>query len=117
MKISRQCWLVGHKSFGIDTDGGFDNIESFGEEEAREWGLLPYPDVNETGYFICSCGSHEYYDDWNYGIIPHISSFFYGIGFYLSSIKYKFYTKCYDCNRFRTILGRHVGEHKDCLPF
>ena len=89
--MKRQCWLVGHKS-------GF----------------------NESGYGICSCGIHEYWNAKEYykvGLLNIPSVIYWKVFGDSVDLYNKYFSRCYDCNKFDIFWGRKVGNHEKCLPF
>jgi len=84
--------------------------------EAEEWGI-PMAST-ASSHAVCSCGAHEYYDNWSYGIFPSIGSFFALLLDYLWNIRYKVYSTCFYCDKIDILFRRiEVGNHTDCLPF
>ena len=73
-------------------------------------------DFNDSGFPVCKCGSHAYYDEneWLYG------GFVWSITNPIFRYFYKFRSeKCNECNKFVMFLGVKLNpkKHKDCLPF
>ena len=91
IKIQRPCWLVGH-----------DN------------------EFNDSGYPVCSCGSHSYWDTQNGWIWKWGGA----LGYIANKPKHLWYlyvgrhfSICTQCGWFYIAFGKFVGKHKNCLPF
>jgi hypothetical protein len=94
MKCKRLCWLVGH-------------TEVF----------------NDSGYAVCSCGAHQYWDQddpmgWdNPGLIYRPIHFIRRIFWNRKEWMSKRFVKCGDCGKYEKFFGKNVGDHWNCVPF
>jgi hypothetical protein len=86
-------------------------------------------DYTDSGYDICErCECHEYHDgieeSWNNRRdkwLFTIPAIYYRrtwiLRLFYRKVKSKFFTRCYECNKIDTVLGKPKGDHNDCLCF
>jgi len=77
---------------------------------------------NDSGYSVCSCGRHSYYDyyDYKFGLINKIK---YVLKEFKSNLVFRFHNffgifiLCTWCHKPEYFLKKKIGNHEDCLPF
>ena len=81
---------------------------------------------NDSGYSVCYCGKHSYYDydDYNFGLLNWVFSgfdkyLFSGVKNHIEEILYPYIRFCSYCHKPDYFMGKNLYEkhHKDCLPF
>lgn len=75
---------------------------------------------NDSGYSVCHCGSHSYYDpeEWERTPITWLPRYWFRkISYRFSRYFSGYFSRCSDCGKWEMIFGERVGDHDGCLPF